>query len=81
MEKHNTIFHSTVKMYCSTQVQVPNNFFELHAEGNLVIAGTKKKLHVVLFNNMLLMAKEQKCGLMEYKAHISVGSFTSKSSV
>ncbi|VVC37418.1 Hypothetical protein CINCED_3A016938 [Cinara cedri] len=54
-----------------SNVKLPNNCFELHAEGDLMIAGTKKKLHVILLNNMLLIAKEQKCGLLEYKAHIS----------
>lgn len=59
-------------MYCPPQVELQNNCFELHAEGDLMIAGTKKKLRVILLNNMLLIAKEQKCGQLEYKAHISV---------
>lgn len=59
-------------MYCSLQVELSNNCFELHAEGDLMIAGTKKKLRVILLNNMLLIAKEQKNGLLEYKAHIYV---------
>ncbi|XP_060867476.1 pleckstrin homology domain-containing family G member 1-like [Metopolophium dirhodum] len=53
-----------------TNVDLSNNCFELHAEGDLMIAGTKKKLHVIILNNMLLIVKEQKCGLLEYKAHI-----------
>lgn len=59
-------------MYCSLQVDLYNNCFELHAEGDLMIAGTKKKLHVIILNNMLLIVKEQKCGLLEYKTHIKV---------
>lgn len=59
-------------MYCSPQVELPNNCFELYAEGDLMIAGTKKKMHVILLNNMLLIAKKQKCELLKYKAHILV---------
>lgn len=65
-------FKSSVKTYCSLQVDLSNNCFELHAEGDLMIAGTKKKLHVIILNNMLLILKEQKSGLLEYKAHILV---------
>ncbi|XP_050548799.1 pleckstrin homology domain-containing family G member 1-like [Daktulosphaira vitifoliae] len=54
-----------------TNVEIPNNCFELHAEGDLTDAGTKKKLRVILLNNVLLIAKEQKCSVLEYKAHIS----------
>lgn len=59
-------------MHCSPQVELPNNCFELHAEGDLMISGTKKKMRVILLNNMLLIAKEQKCELLKYKAHILV---------
>ncbi|KAL5242624.1 hypothetical protein ACI65C_010034 [Semiaphis heraclei] len=55
-----------------TNVDLSNNCFELHAEGDLMIAGTKKKLHLIILNNMLLIVKEQKCGLLEYKAHILI---------
>ncbi|XP_026804708.1 pleckstrin homology domain-containing family G member 1-like [Rhopalosiphum maidis] len=59
-----------------TNVDISNNCFELHAEGDLMIAGTKKKLHVIILNNMLLIVKEQKCGLLEYKTHIKSRNIT-----
>lgn len=61
-------------MHClPLQVDLYSNCFELFAEGDLLIAGTKKKVHVIVLNNVLLIAREQKCGQLEYKAHISVG--------
>ncbi|XP_027853515.2 pleckstrin homology domain-containing family G member 1-like isoform X6 [Aphis gossypii] len=59
-----------------TNVDLYNNCFELHAEGDLMITGTKKKLHVIILNNMLLIVKEQKCGLLEYKTHIKSRNIT-----
>ncbi|XP_050442600.1 pleckstrin homology domain-containing family G member 1-like isoform X1 [Adelges cooleyi] len=59
-----------------TNIELSNNCFELYAEGDLLIAGTKKKLRVILLNNVLLIAKEQKCGQLEYKDHISSNDMT-----
>ncbi|XP_050442601.1 pleckstrin homology domain-containing family G member 1-like isoform X2 [Adelges cooleyi] len=58
------------------EIELSNNCFELYAEGDLLIAGTKKKLRVILLNNVLLIAKEQKCGQLEYKDHISSNDMT-----
>lgn len=67
-----------VKTCFHPQVELAYDCFELLAEGNLTVTGTKKKIRVILLNNALLLAKEEKCGQLEYKAHIMVDFFLEK---